>query len=139
MKTLTSGPGIVFTFKDLNECIHDFCAEMMLNQVKLLNSRSNHYLAQISQLNDVIHFKNLKINSLKLRCAHVYDNMQRITNSKVSEQGNTLVFALDRAMREVRFYQDHIKCYEKEMRKAVHEQFRELLDKQQRTISSKDK
>jgi hypothetical protein len=99
MKTLTSGPGIIFTFKDLNECIHDFCAEMMLNHIKILNSRSNHFQAKIDQLHDIVSFKNLKIASLKLRCSHVFDNMTRVTNSKVSELGNTLVFGLDKAMR----------------------------------------
>lgn len=29
IKTLTSGHGIVSTFKDLNECIHDFCCEIV--------------------------------------------------------------------------------------------------------------
>jgi hypothetical protein len=48
MKTLTSGPGIVFTFKDLNECIHDFSNEMMTFGEKQLKLRSEAYQQQIA-------------------------------------------------------------------------------------------
>ena len=54
MKTLTSGPGIVFTFKDLNECIHDFANEMMTFGEKQLKLRSEAYQLQINQLVEII-------------------------------------------------------------------------------------
>ena len=43
-------------------------------------------------------YKDLKIDALKLKGSYVYDNIQRVVNSKVLEQGNTLVFSLDKAM-----------------------------------------
>ena len=52
----------------------------------------------------MIQFKDVKIDALKLRSAHVFSNIKRVANSKVFEQGNTLLFALDKAMRKVRFY-----------------------------------
>jgi|TARA_B110000285_G_C15018587_1_gene560342 predicted ATPase len=76
---------------------------------------------------------------MKLRCAHVFDNIQRVANSKVLEQGNALVFALDKSMREVRFFQDHIRSYESELRTAIHQEFRLLLAEQGQAMSSKDK
>ena len=76
---------------------------------------------------------------MKLRCAHVFDNIQRVANSKVLEQGNALVFALDKSMREVRFFQDHIRSYENELRTAIHQEFRLLLAEQGQAMSSKDK
>ena len=126
-KTLTSGLGIVFTFKDLNECIHDFCSEMMFFGEKQLKQRTEAHMAQIEQLKEIIQYKDLKIDAMKLRCAHVFDNIQRVSNSKVLEQGNALVFALDKSMREVRFFQDHIGSYENELRAAIHQEFRLLL------------
>lgn len=84
-------------------------------------------MAQIEQLKEIIQYKDLKIDAMKLRCAHVFDNIQRVSNSKVLEQGNALVFALDKSMREVRFFQDHIGSYENELRAAIHQEFRLLL------------
>lgn len=54
MKTLTSGQGIVFTFKDLNECLHDFCAEIILFGEKQLKARTDAYQGQIKQLTEII-------------------------------------------------------------------------------------
>ena len=66
---------------------------------------------------------------MRLRCAHVFDNVVRVSNAKVFEQGNALVFALDKAMGEVRFYEDHIQVFEQELKKAIREEFRLLLQK----------
>ena len=71
----------------------------------------------------------MKIDSLKLRSAHVYDNIVRVSNAKVFEQGNALVFALDKAMSKVRFYEDHIHEYESELKNAIREEFRIQLSK----------
>ena len=46
-KTLTSGMGIIFNFKDLNECIHDFCLEMLMFSEKSLKVRSEAYQSKI--------------------------------------------------------------------------------------------
>ena len=50
-----------------------------------------------------------------------------MVNSKVFEQGNSLVFALDKAMRDVRFYQDHIHNYENELKHAIYQEFRDKI------------
>jgi len=50
-----------------------------------------------------------------------------VINSRVFEQGNSLVFSLDKAMREVRFYQQHIAGYEGELKDAVHQEFRDHI------------
>ena len=129
-KALTSGPGIIFTYKDLNECIHDFCADIMQFGEKSLKLRTDAMQKRINQLTEIIQFKDLQLDSLKLRSVHVFDNIKRITNSKVFEQGNTLVFALDKAMRMVRFYQEHITTFESELKQAIRAEFRDMLSVQ---------
>ena len=57
----------------------------------------------------------------------IYDNITRIVNSRVYEKGNSLIFELDRALREKKFYQDHIFVFEKEMKEFVREEFRLML------------
>lgn len=79
------------------------------------------------------------MQALKYRCCHVYDNIQRVTNSRVFESSNTLVYALDRAMQEVRFYQEHIGTYEAELEKAVGEKFRLRLEEMRRQLGDKDR
>ncbi len=55
------------------------------------------------------------------------DNITRIVNSKIYEKGNALIFELDRGLREVKFYKDHIRNFEQEMRDLVMSEFRKLL------------
>ena len=132
IKTLTSGQGIVSTFKDLNECIHDFCCEMIQFSERQLKMRTDAYASQINQLVEIIQYKDTKLQALKYRCCHVYDNIQRVTNSRVFESSNTLVYALDRAMQEVRFYQEHIGTYEEELERAMAERYRLKLEDMKR-------
>jgi uncharacterized protein YaaR (DUF327 family) len=54
----------------------------------------------------------------------MHDNITRIVNSKVYEKGNGLIFELDRALREVKFYKDHVKDFEDEMKEFVKAEFK---------------
>ena len=54
IKTLTSGPGIVSTFRDLNECIHDFCSDMIQFSERQLKLRTEAYQGQVDQLVEII-------------------------------------------------------------------------------------
>ncbi len=55
----------------------------------------------------------------------MHENITRIVNSKVYEKGNGLIFELDRGLREVKFYKDHIKDFEEEMKEFVKAEFRQ--------------
>ena len=55
------------------------------------------------------------------------DNITRIVNSKIYEKGNGLIFELDRGMRELKFYKDHINSFEKEMKEFVISEFRKSI------------
>ena len=54
----------------------------------------------------------------------MHDNITRIVNSNVYEKGNGLIFELDRALREVKFYKDHVKDFEDEMKEFVKVEFK---------------
>ena len=58
----------------------------------------------------------------------MHDNITRIVNSKVYEKGNGLIFELDRALREVKFYKDHVKDFEDEMKEFVKVEFKKQLN-----------
>ena len=58
------------------------------------------------------------------------DNILRAVNSKIYEKGNALIFELDRGLREVRFYKEHLETFEKEMQEFVKVEFKKsLMDK----------
>ena len=69
----------------------------------------------------------------------MYENISRVSNALLFEQGNSLVFALDKAMNEVRFFRDHISEFEKELTKAIHYEYRIELQDNSQTIQKKDK
>lgn len=54
----------------------------------------------------------------------MHDNIIRTVNSRIYEKGNGLIFELDRGLREVQFYKDHISTFEREMKEVVLEEQR---------------
>jgi len=50
-----------------------------------------------------------------------------------------MVYGLDRAMQDVRFFQEHVRSYEFELTQAIYEKFRHQLQDQSQTISRKEK
>ena len=64
------------------------------------------------------------------------DNITRIVNSKVYEKGNGLIFELDRGMREVRFYKDHINGLESEMKEFTRAEYRKALNEKDQVIDA---
>lgn len=57
----------------------------------------------------------------------MHENITRIVNSKIYEKGNGLIFELDRGLRELRFFKDHINNFEEEMKTFVMAEFRKTL------------
>ena len=83
----------------------------------------------INHQNHLLYIKDRRVGSCKNKLKFMHDNISRIVNSKIYEKGNALIFELDKSLRDVRFYQDHIYVFEKEMKEFVQAEFRELLQK----------
>ena len=71
-----------------------------------------------------MYIKDTRVEGLKAKLRMMHDNITRIVNSKVYEKGNGLIFELDRALREVKFYKDHVKNFEDEMKEFVKVEFK---------------
>jgi len=71
-----------------------------------------------------LYIKDTRVEGLKAKLRMMHDNITRIVNSKVYEKGNGLIFELDRALREVKFYKDHVKNFEDEMKEFVKVEFK---------------
>jgi uncharacterized protein YaaR (DUF327 family) len=75
----------------------------------------------------LIYIKDTRVDVLKSRIKMIQDNITRIVNSKIYEKGNALIFELDRSLRDVKFYKDHINTFEKEMKESVNEENRKAI------------
>ena len=85
-------------------------------------------MIQINHLQHLVYIKDSRVDGLKAKVRMMHDNITRIVNSKVYEKGNGLIFELDRGLREVKFYKDHIKDFEEEMKDFVKAEFRQQLN-----------
>jgi uncharacterized protein YaaR (DUF327 family) len=95
-----------------------------------MRTRTQSLSEKINHLRNLTYIKDCRIDSLKSKVAMMQDNIARSVNSKIYEKGNALIFELDRGLREVRFYKEHIHSFEKEMMEIVRVDFRKsLMDK----------
>ena len=85
-------------------------------------------MIQINHLQHLVYIQDSRVDGLKAKVRMMHDNITRIVNSKVYEKGNGLIFELDRGLREVKFYKDHIKDFEEEMKDFVKAEFRQQLN-----------
>ena len=128
IETLTSGPGVVFSYKDLNECLQNFVSQIVSHGEKEFRNRTQSLMIQINHLQHLVYIKDSRVDGLKAKVRMMHENITRIVNSKVYEKGNGLIFELDRGLREVKFYKDHIKDFEAEMKDFVKAEFRQQLN-----------
>lgn len=67
VNTLTSGPGMVFTIKDVNETLSSFCRGLIKYGERELKSRSDLMYQQVSHLMGQLYIKDQKIAILEQR------------------------------------------------------------------------
>jgi hypothetical protein len=95
-----------------------------------MRARTNTQQDQINHLLNLVYIKDCRIEGLKSKVSMMQDNILRAVNSKIYEKGNALIFELDRGLREVRFYKEHLETFEKEMQEFVKVEFKKsLMDK----------
>ena len=92
-------------------------------------------MIQINHLQHLVYIKDSRVDGLKAKVRMMHDNITRIVNSKVYEKGNGLIFELDRGLREVKFYKDHIKDFEGEMKEFVKAEFKQQLNEKDLEIN----
>lgn len=99
VETLTSGPGMVFTTKDINECIQDFCRQIIKFGEKELKSRSDTLCKKEGHYRRMIYIKDQKISDMQRRLDNASKNMENLISAKLFEKGNQLIYQLDNTSR----------------------------------------
>lgn len=88
IETLTSGPGIVFTIKDVNDILLEFCRTTVKEQEIQFKSRFETSFIVESHLKDLLFAKDQKIKSLEHRLQSIGENLDSIIDARLFEKGN---------------------------------------------------
>mmetsp|Transcript_1933 Transcript_1933/g.1846 ORF Transcript_1933/g.1846 Transcript_1933/m.1846 type:complete len:131 (+) Transcript_1933:224-616(+) len=108
VETLTSGPGMVFTVKDFNECLQMLCKGLIKYGEKEMRSRSEELSKKESHYISLLYVKDRKIESLEERMKVLRENLDKLINSKMYEKGNQLIYELDQVNRQLRLFKDNV-------------------------------
>ena len=95
VETLTSGPGMVFTIKDFNECLQILCRGLVKYGERELRSRSEELSKREAHYMNLLYVKDRKIENLESRIENTRENLDKLINSKMYEKGNQLIYELD--------------------------------------------
>lgn len=127
MDTLTSGPGIVFSMKDFNECISIFCKQALKYGEESLRQRTETSQLQQNQYRHLIYLKEMEIVYYRSKCEQFLRNIDVIVNTKMSAKGNQMIYELDITNRELRSLKDHFFLMERYMRDEMRKEFQKKL------------
>lgn len=118
VETLTSGPGMVFTVKDINECMIELCRALVKQGEPELKSRSDLACQQDIHYRHLLYEKDQRIECLEHRMKNVVRNLENVIDARMFEKGNQLIYELDSANRLLALYKQALydleqKLYEK--------------------------
>ena len=136
VETLTSGPGMVFTIKDFNECIQILCRGLIKYSEREMRARSEDLSKKEQHYITLLYIKDRKIENLEERINNTRDNLDKLINSKMYEKGNQLIYELDLVNRQLRLFKDNIFAMERELRSNIRAEFAETLRKNMRDLDT---
>lgn len=127
VETLTSGPGYVFTLKDINDCVAGLAKGVMKYAEQELRSRVETASKKEQWYKELLYNKDQKIEWLQSRLESQASIIDKMVNSRMYEKGNQIVYELDQANRSLKLIKDNIFQLEKNVRHEIESQFRNKL------------
>ena len=125
--TLTSGPGIVFSMKDFNDCISIFCKQALKFSEEALRRRTESSAIMANQYRHIIYLKEMEIVYFRSKCEQFLRNIDVIVNTKMSAKGNQMIYELDVTNRELRTLKDHYYQMGDFLREEIKQEFEHEL------------
>lgn len=123
VETLTSGPGLVFTLKDFNDCVRQMSKGLVKYCEVELKTRSETMTVRVQHLEHLLYSREQQVLELQRKTKQLEDDQERIVNAKIAERGNQVIYELDQSQRELRTLKDSIYTLENELRKALHAEY----------------
>ena len=90
VETLTSGPGIVFSMKDFNDCVQTLCRGMIKYCETTVRSMSETHSLKTQQLNHLVYVNERQKEYYKRKCKNFVEEIDKIINAKMTEKGKFL-------------------------------------------------
>lgn len=129
VETLTSGPGIVFTIKDFNECIQMLCRDLIKYSEIELRSRSETAVLKENHLLHLVYMKDKVIQNLESRIQNSKKNMDKLISAYLYEHGNKIIYELDVSKRQLRTFKDNIFKMEHDLREKIKYEYQNTIRK----------
>lgn len=119
VETLTSGPGMVFTIKDINDILQEFCRSTIKDQEKQFKSRSETAFLIEDNLRNLLYFKDQHIKTLEQRLRNIGVNLENIIDARLFEKGNQLIYELDSSNRVLSLFKNAMSGLERRLLEKI--------------------
>jgi hypothetical protein len=123
VETLTSGPGLVFSMKDFNDCLSLFARQLIKYGEEELRGRCETQNLREYQYHHIIYVKQMENLYYRKKCEQLLQNIETLTNAKMLSQGNQMIYELDVGARELQTLKDHYYIMENSIRKEIRQEF----------------
>jgi len=127
VETLTSGPGYVFTLKDINDCVATLTKGLLKYSEQEMRTRCEHFAKKEQHLYNLLYVKDQQILSLERRMERQVREIDKMVNARMYEKGNRIVFELDQTHRQLKLLKDGIFHLESRMFKEIEDQYKNKL------------
>jgi hypothetical protein len=117
--TLTSGTGMVFTVKDLNECLNDFCKQVIKFCEKQMKGRSELLGVKEQEFSQILYVKDQQIAEMDRRLRNQVKNLENLISARLFEKGNQMIYELDNCNRLVNLFKRNIFSMEFKVRQEI--------------------
>jgi hypothetical protein len=136
VETLASGPGIVFSLKDFNQCLQNFCQGLMKYGEQELRTRVETQFIRQNMYQHLLYMKEKQALYYRRKCEQYLGDIDKLVSAKISHKGSALVYELDVASRELRVLRENYRLMQQLMDKAVRHEFQKAIEDKQETINA---
>lgn len=119
VETLTSGPGYVFTLKDINDCVGTLSRGLLKYSETELRSKAEFAAKKEQHYQELLYCKDQQIENLERRLAEQTRIVDKMVNSRMYEKGNAIVYELDQSNRSLKLLKDNLHLMEENIRKEI--------------------
>ena len=123
INTLTTGPGMVFSLKDFNECIYLLARQLLKWGELEMRSRVETGALQARFLQHIAYCREQEKNLAERKLEKMESEIAKIVNARLSESSAHLIYELDTVSRELRLMKDNVYTMEARVRQEVEEEY----------------
>ena len=129
---------MVFTVKDVNDILLDFCRLTLKDNEKQFKSRIESSFLQQENFKNLVYVKDQKIRCLENRLKNIGENLENIIDARLFEKGNQLLYELDASNRILSLFKNSIYDLERSLVSRIHGEQLEKFSRKNNELSLKD-